>query len=136
MGSAFLLALLLPLPKSTSLIIYLRDKYNPPLSAKARATMLNGYASTGKTYAYGFGESAKGLRVQTELKCSFDPGLAFTTLSACTVASTIVKRSSTEDKAKPGFQTAVTAVGGERLAEEFRAQGVTVKVSVAGASKL
>mmetsp|Transcript_97966 Transcript_97966/g.204355 ORF Transcript_97966/g.204355 Transcript_97966/m.204355 type:complete len:455 (+) Transcript_97966:103-1467(+) len=134
-ASGLLLGFFLPLPKSTSVILWIRDRFNPPLSAKARAKMLSGYSSTGETFAHGYGVSEKGVRVETQLKCSYDPGLAFTVLSACSVAATIVKKSAGGEKAKPGFQTAVSAVGGESLAEVFRAQGMTVEVTVGGATQ-
>eukprot|EP00444_Apocalathium_aciculiferum_P022134 CAMPEP_0183439074 /NCGR_PEP_ID=MMETSP0370-20130417/77779_1 /TAXON_ID=268820 /ORGANISM="Peridinium aciculiferum, Strain PAER-2" /LENGTH=469 /DNA_ID=CAMNT_0025627439 /DNA_START=74 /DNA_END=1481 /DNA_ORIENTATION=+ len=129
-AGGLLLALFLPLPYSTSAIVKLRDTFNPALMASARKLMLNGFQSTGVTIASGFGISRSGaMTAKTELKCKYDPGLGFTMLSACTLASVIVKRLESDDKPRTGFQTAVTAVGGEALADALRAMGVELKVT-------
>lgn len=124
------LAFFLPLPYSTSLLRRLLDRFNPALIKKARTRMLAGYSSTGKTIADGVGLSASGaMTAKVKMSCEYDPGLGFTMLSACVVASSIVKKLQEKDKARVGFQTAVTAVGGETLADALRAMDVAITVS-------
>merc|ERR1719384_2898186 len=108
-----MLGAFMTLPYATSAIVKLRDTFNPPATLRTREKMIAGYQPTGKTYAHAFGVSRSGgVSANVVLKCSYDPGLGFTVLSACSVAANIVKSIDTNDKAKAGFQTAVTSLGG------------------------
>jgi len=124
------LGLFLPFPYSTSLLRRLLNRVNPALIKKARTCMFAGYAPTGSTVGDGVGISASGrLAAKVKMSCEYDPGLGFTMLSACVVASSIVKRQEAKDQARIGFQTAVTALGGEALADGLRAADVAITVT-------
>jgi len=118
--------LLLPLPGVTTLIRKIRDIFNTPLKHKTRTQLFNQYSPSGKVSVRGFGFSKYGKKVIVKMNSDYDAGLGFTLISACTVASELVKGNSK----KPGFNTPVLALGGEQLVEALRDSGVVIKVEV------
>mmetsp|Transcript_58252 Transcript_58252/g.151730 ORF Transcript_58252/g.151730 Transcript_58252/m.151730 type:complete len:444 (+) Transcript_58252:68-1399(+) len=124
-------AVFFSLPYATSLLRRFVASINQGLMKKVRARMFAGYSPTGKTMADGVGISESGtMMAKVGMSCEYDPGLSFTMLSACVVAGSIVKKLQANDRALGGFQTAVTAVGGEVLADALRAAGVAITVAV------
>jgi hypothetical protein len=131
--AASLLGVFIALPGGLKTAVWLRDRYNPPLQEKVRAQMLDGFASTGKTSVRGFGaaKDGSGTRVRVTLNSAYDVGIGFTMLSACTVASQLVKQAATPTESpKFGFNSAVVTVGPEVLADALRSMGVSIKVDV------
>eukprot|EP00927_Polykrikos_kofoidii_P022163 TRINITY_DN2074_c0_g1_i2.p1 TRINITY_DN2074_c0_g1~~TRINITY_DN2074_c0_g1_i2.p1 ORF type:complete len:467 (+),score=82.76 TRINITY_DN2074_c0_g1_i2:63-1463(+) len=129
----FLLGVAMAMPGGLKTFVWLRDKFNPAMQARVRGKLFNGFASTGTTFVHGYGAArdGSGVRVNVSLHSAYDPGIGFTMLSACTVASQLVKLVATEGKApKGGFNSAAVAVGGDALADALRASGVSVKVEV------
>lgn len=123
------LALFCTIPYSTSLLRLLMACSNPAKIQETRASLFAGYSSTGKSITDGVGVSATGaMKAKVHMESDYDPGIGFTMLSACVVASSIVKKLQAKDRARNGFQTAVTAVGGEALADALRA--VDVKITI------
>lgn len=136
-AGAMVLGLLVALPYSTSAILKLRDTMNPPLQQQVRRLMFEGFKSTGKTTADALAISHSGrTTVKVEMRSAYDPGLGFTMLSACTVAGAILRKARTSEKARSGFHTAVTAVGGEALADALKEMGVQIEVSTQTSSRL
>lgn len=137
MAGALFLGAFLSMPFATRAILKLRDTVNPPLQQNVRRLMLEGFKSTGKTTLRGFGASSSGSKIaKVEINSDYDPGLGFTMFAACTLAGAIAKRVQTEDKARAGFNTPVTALGGEALADALRKMGVQVEVSTQPDSRL
>jgi len=130
------LALFAALPGFAAMARNLRDRYNTPLQQRVRDLVFDGYSSTGKTYVHGYGVSADGHRVNVKMHSTYDPGLGFTMLAACTVAAEIVKRADTSSRARSGFHTAVAAVGGDALADALRVAGVSIDIGSLITSKL
>jgi len=131
MSVVSILVCLAPLPYFSAAVKKMRDSFNTPLQQHVRDLVFNGFKSTGKTYVHGYGVSQDGkMRVNVELKSQYDPGLGFTMLSACTVASELVKRSASNNVPKSGCCSAVEALGGEHLASALQAQGVKIETSV------
>jgi short subunit dehydrogenase-like uncharacterized protein len=126
--ATLLLGLFAALPGFAAMARNLRDRYNTPLQQRVRDLVFNGYSSTGKTYVHGYGVSARGHRVNVKMHSKYDPGLGFTMLAACTVAAEIVKRADTPSRARSGFHTAVTALGGDALADALRGAGVSIDI--------
>eukprot|EP00930_Biecheleria_cincta_P015546 TRINITY_DN12928_c0_g1_i1.p1 TRINITY_DN12928_c0_g1~~TRINITY_DN12928_c0_g1_i1.p1 ORF type:complete len:464 (-),score=98.26 TRINITY_DN12928_c0_g1_i1:65-1456(-) len=136
-GGGLLFALLVPVPYFTTALLKIRDTFNPPLQQKVRDAAVNGFRQTGTTTVRGFGISQDGnVTVQVKLDSDYDPGLGFTMLSACTVAARLSSNSRGTSQLRPGFNTAVSAVGGEVLAEALRHMGVTIEVSTQQSSRL
>lgn len=135
-GTACMLFVLAPLPGFSSLALKLRDHFNTPLQQRVRDKVFDHFSSTGKTYVHGYGLSKSGRKnVNVRMSSSYDPGLGFTMLSACTVAAQLVRRSDSTEAATPGFNSAVVALGGEALAAALRDGGVEFDVSVQVSSR-
>merc|ERR1712187_183943 len=95
-----------------------------------RTKVFGGFLSTGKTYAHGYGLSRDGQKkVEVHMRSKYDPGLGFTMLCACTVAAQTAQRMSTSNSTKPGFNSAVVALGGDNLAAALLNSGVSLDVS-------
>lgn len=133
-GGSLILALLVPVPYFTTALLKLRDTFNPPLQQRVRDTAIGGFRPTGETTVRGFGISQDGYTaVQVTLDSDYDPGLGFTMLSACTVAAQLSQKVHGK---RPGFNTAVSAVGGEALAEALQHMGVRIEVRMQQNSRL
>lgn len=130
-GVMALLCILALLPYHSVIVKRLRDRYNTPLVQRVRRKAFDGFQSTGKTYVHGYGVSERGVPVKVTLSAAYDAGLGFTMLSACTVASELVKRFGTTS-ATAGCCSAVEALGGESLAGALKGQGVQLRVLVEG----
>eukprot|EP00927_Polykrikos_kofoidii_P056517 TRINITY_DN50620_c0_g1_i1.p1 TRINITY_DN50620_c0_g1~~TRINITY_DN50620_c0_g1_i1.p1 ORF type:complete len:493 (+),score=87.09 TRINITY_DN50620_c0_g1_i1:81-1481(+) len=129
----FIFGLFLAMPGGLKAAVWLRDTFNPPSQERVRAKLFDGFVSTGKTTVDGFGATNGGsvARVSVTLRSSYDPGIGFTMLSACTVAAELVKRKATkEELPKVGFNSAVVAIGAETLADAFWATGTTVNIKL------
>lgn len=136
-GASLLLAVTLPLPYFSTMVLKLRDTLNTPLQQRVRDLVFEGFRSTGKTTLQGFGVSQTGrTTVQVKLRSEYDPGLGFTMLSACTVAAQVVRKAGTAEPSRPGFHTAVSAVGGAALASALQDMGVHIDVSTQHSSRL
>merc|ERR1712187_832482 len=130
-GFLTFLCCLAPLPYFSAIAKKLRDVFNTPFQQHVRNLVFNGFKPTGKTYVHGYGASQTGATtVKVVLRSTYDAGLGFTMLCACTVASEIAKRSGTSSTPKAGCCSAVEALGGEALASSLRSQGVKIDVTV------
>lgn len=136
-GGGLLLGLMVPVPYFSTALLKVRDTFNPPLQQQVRDAAFNGFQQTGKTTVRGFGTSQDGhVAVQVKLDSNYDPGLGFTMLSACTVAAQLSSNAHGKSHLRPGFNTAVSAVGGEVLAEALQHMGVKIEVSTQQSSRL
>jgi hypothetical protein len=136
-GVGFSLAILAPLPYFSSAVLKLRDWINTPLQQNVRNLVFNGFQPTGKTFVEGFGVSQnRKMRVSVKLGSEYDPGLGFTMLCSCAIACQVAQRTGTESAAKPGFTSAVVALGGHSLANALTTAGVKVDVNVQPISQL
>lgn len=134
-GASVVLCALMVLPYSSSAALKMRDWINTPLQKRVRDLAFDGFQSTGKTFVHGFGASQSGRsRVSVKLHSNYDAGLGFTMLCACTVAAESARRVGTPQAAKPGFRSAVVALGGNSLAAALQSRGVTLDVSVVQAN--
>lgn len=117
------------LPYATKMILKFRDTVNPALRDAVRKAIFNKFSPTGATTCRTLGRSKDGKTTAlVELKSQYDSGLGFTMLSACTVASQLLKKQKAS-KEKAGFHTAVTGVGGQNLADALTAMGCELKVT-------
>lgn len=132
--SALLFGFFLALPGSSPMTAGLRDYFNAAPSKRVRDKLFNGFKSTGNVVLHGLGaaQGDRAVRVRVKMSSEYDAGIGFTMLSACTVAAQMVKRNGTPEAPKPGFQSAVTALGGEALANALRASGMSVEAELVG----
>merc|ERR1712087_46335 len=130
MAVGMTIGFILALPFTSNLVIKARDYFNPALRLHVRDLVFAKFASTGKVEFDGYAVSTSGkMTAHVKMTSAYDAGLGFTMLSACTTACAIVDREKSSNKAKVGFQTAVTALGGKGLAERLRKVGVETKVT-------
>lgn len=135
-GGSMVLGAAVALPGFCTMASNIRDRVNPPLTEKVRQNAFAGFKSTGTTTVKGYGVSKNGRRVNVNMHSDYDPGLGFTMLASCTIAAQIAKRFGSASPAKPGYHSAVVALGGDHLADALRASGVTLDVVVTVPSKL
>jgi len=126
MGAAAASGMMLMLPYATTVTYKMRDLINTPLQQRVRRLAVAGYQPTGSTSVRGHGVSRSGnMTAKVEIDSDYDPGLGFTMLSACTIASQILKQASP----RAGFNTPVVALRGQVLAEALGEMGVRINVS-------
>jgi len=113
------------------MILKTRDVFVPLLARTGRTRIFNHFSSTGTTNCRTIGRSKDGRTTAlVEFRSQYDRALAFTMLSACTVASQLLKRQQA-GQLKAGFHTAVTAVGGQNLADGLAAMGCELRITTA-----